>query len=459
MLTLLPEPADLVKEMLSTDVATRLRAVQQVERLGADGSPDEVYLAPLAALLRDPDPQTRGLAALGLWRHVVAIKGRVPEGVVGPLLLGRRDGNWYVAAYCERVFLALSERALPQLRAATEAGQPRALRLAALEGGARLLGSPVCREAVEAICWARLSDADAEVRERALVLLKSLQADYNRPPFRDAGSLAAALRVADDRIRSLAFQQLAALEDDAFPILADLLNNKSGPPPAQVVQLLRRLLLDGWVPDAEQTRLLLRGLDRTAGREAEETRETLLRITRTQASTATALEANLFSADPLIQASAINLLWSLYTGRVRPTPRALERLAEILRANRRTETTRAAAFLLRYTLRPTLQVPVELLDALRASITGGDDLLRHDCSFALAACGKQAEETLVALLQDKDVEVQYATARAVSAMVDLHRIALDRTEPHLKRLLNSRDPHVRRAARDALDALLRGGKP
>jgi HEAT repeat protein len=473
-------PADLIAGLRSTDPAERLRAVQQVEHLGADGGPAEVYLAPLAKLLADADPQTRGLAALGMWRHVPACKGKVPEGVVAPLLLGWRDGGWHLSTYCDRVLLSLSDRALPQLREAVSARHPLPLRLAAIECGWRLVVFPACREEVEEMFWTGLTDPDSGVRDRARVLLTSLREDYERPPFRDTALLAKALHSEDVRVRDLAFQQLEDLDQDVYPLLIDLLDEKSPFPRAQVTSLLsrslERLMTYGQGPDREEIQLLLSRLDRKDSSDEENTdrksiyqEESVRRIldrheTRLAQEQPRALvaEAILFSNDPKVQVAVLDELRLLYSScRVTPTPWALNRLVEILRS-RKPEPAQKVAFLLRYTLRPKVQVPGAVLDTARAGIIDGDRTLQVGCSYVLAACGRQAEETLLALLQEKDVEVQYAAVQAVTAMLERHHVAILRAEPHLKRLLDSPDESVRRSATDALKALqpyLRGGKP
>jgi HEAT repeat protein len=262
VLLLPPDPAELIAGLRSEDAATRLRAVQQVERLGADGAPDEAYLAPLAKLLADADLQTRGLAALALWRHVGAIKDRVPDGVVGPLVLGLRDADTNVVAYCDRVLSALGERALPQLRAASAADQPQAQRLAAMEGCRRLVAIPGCRVPVNALYWALLVDRDATVRERALVLLRLLRAEHTLPPVREVPILVAALRIDDDRYHELAASQLIALGEVTVPALVDLLDDKDVVVQYQASKVLAEVLNRGAITSRKERAKLLRFLAR-----------------------------------------------------------------------------------------------------------------------------------------------------------------------------------------------------
>jgi HEAT repeat protein len=281
LLALLPDPADLVAELRSDDAAVALRAVQQIERLGAEGSPDEVYLAPLAKLLADPDPQTRGLAALALSRHIVACQGKVPEGVVTPLVLRLRDENVHLAAYCNRSLLSLGGRSLPQLRAAFAAGQPRAQRLAALDGCLRLAALMPCREDVEIIFWNLLLDRDPPVRERALVFLHLMRAEYDRPPFRDIPLLVATLRAENPRARALAVRHLAALEEKALPALLDLLEDTDAVVQAEAALLLARLLDRTVIPTGAQTAKLLRALDQPDSASLDTVREALARVSAT----------------------------------------------------------------------------------------------------------------------------------------------------------------------------------
>jgi HEAT repeat protein len=473
--------------------------VQQVERLGADGSPDEVYLAPLAKLLADPDPQTRGLAALALSRHVVACKGKVPEGVVAPLVLGVRDENPHIAAYCDRTLSALGERALPQVQAALGADQPRAQRLAALEGCRHLVTNPACRAPVESLLWGLLAERDAAVRDRAFVLLQTLRAEHPRPPFRNIPVLAAALGQDNARIRALAAAQVVTLDEAAFPLLADLLDDPRRFTRIEAATILGQLLERGLEPEPDQTPTLSRQIDRLKGPETEEVRAALARVARKQApppgsaitrvdealalmvyagtfdnspaykliapieeEAVKVLVDRLRAEDPKIQAAAAAALRPIYMGpRITPSGKALVNLGFALRSPN-LETAQEVAQTVRYALRPTRKVPPTLLDALRNALSVESIVLRVRCSFALAACGAQAEGTLIVLLQDRNQEVQLHAARAISLMVVDHRIAVPGTLPHLKRLGNSPDSSVREAATQALDDLQRllpGGQP
>jgi HEAT repeat protein len=279
ILCLLVEPADLVRQLRSDDAAVRLRAVQQVERQGADGLPDEAYLAPLAKLLADPDAQTRGLAALALSRHVVACKGKVPEGVVAPLLLGLRDENPHLAAYCERSLLSLRERTLPQLRAALATDQPREQRLAALEGCLSLARLRSCRESIEVIFWRVLLDRDPVVCGRAVVLHGLIQAEYALPHISDVQLLIAALRAEEEQVRALAVRHLAALEENALPGLLDLLDDRNAIVQAEAVKLVARLLDGKLTLTPGQREKLVRYLTRPEPATPDPIRTVVFRVT------------------------------------------------------------------------------------------------------------------------------------------------------------------------------------
>jgi HEAT repeat protein len=489
---LLVEPADLIRQLRSDDAAVRLRAVQQVERLGADGSPDEVYLAPLAKLLSDPSPQTRGLAALALSRHVVASKEKVPDGVVIPLLGGLREENVHFAAYCGRTLTVLGERALPDIRAVLASDQLRGQRQAALEGCRRLASIPACRQPVEAILWPLLADRDVRVRDRAYVLLRSLRADYPLPPFRDPVPLTAALRLNDARIRTLAAAQLIALEEEAFPLLLNLLGDPSRSARTESARVLATLLERGLIPNEELTPILQERSKAVDIPEATEVRAALDRIAREQAppsgkviaqvdkalalmvsldtfdnspvyqliapienEAVKVLVERLRSDDPKIQAAAAVALRPIFMGpRITPSSKALANLGFALRS-RRIETAQEAAQTLRYALKPTRKAPPTLLDALRNALSVESVVLRVRCSFALASCGAQAEETLIVLLQDRNIEVQFHASEAVAIMAENHWDAVPGTAPYLKRLCVSSDAAVRRSALGALDALQR----
>jgi hypothetical protein len=273
-----PDPGELVLALRSDNAGTRLAAVRQVERLGADGAPDERFLVPLAALLRDPDLPTRGLAALALSRHVVACKGRVPDGVVVPLLLALGDENTHVAGYSRQSFVSLGERTWPQVRAALEADQPRAQRLAALEGCRRLLAIPALREPIAGRYWSLLADTDGGIRERTVVLLKLGQGEGALQPLRDGNRLAVLLRSQDRRVSDFAAGQLAALEEAAFPTLVGLLDAPEPGARKEASRLLIRLLDRGTVLDLERLIPLFERLARKEDPETDPLRAWVARV-------------------------------------------------------------------------------------------------------------------------------------------------------------------------------------
>jgi hypothetical protein len=484
-LFLAPEPTDILAGLRSDDPATRLRAVQQVERLGADGSPDEVYLAPLAGLLRDTDLQTRGLAALGLWRHVSAIKARVPDGVVLPLALGLRDRDGNIAAYCDRTLSAIGARAIPQLRAALAADQPRAQRLVVLDACLRLMARPRARESVDALFWPLLTDADLVVRNKAFLLLQQARAEHSLPPFRDASRLAELLRSPDERLRTLAVQHVIELDEAAFPVLIELLGNRD-PQFAETTLLLKRLLELNRVPDLGQTITLLAQLLELDLAGTRELRTILAQTAQVQlcaawnrfgvalertfpfvavpraagidlasgwltAEVVLALEQNLFARDARRNQIAAEALAAHYQAGGEASTRAIQVMTLALDSSD-VDLRHAAAHALRFGLRPP-QTGQLLLVNLCKGIISEDDHLRIDCTYALAGCGEPAEMFLLALLQKGDAEAQYRAADAVAIMAHSHGIYLTSLEPHLKRLLDSPDPYVRRAARDSLSAL------
>jgi HEAT repeat protein len=491
-LFLAPDPPGLVEQLRSIDAATRLRAVQQVERLGAEGAPDEAYLAPLAGLLRDTDLQTRGLAALALWRHVPACKGQVPEGVIAPLLLALRDPNEHVAGYCDMALSVIGPYALPQLWEAVTGDQPREQRLAALEGGRRLMVFPDCQEGVDALYWTLLADRDAVVRDRARALLKLGRSDYLLPPPRDRGFLLVALYTEDDNLRTLA---LSLVDESMFPALLVPLADPDHPARNGAIRALGRLLEQGHEPPPELTPSLLRATEIPGAVDHTAARRTLTVIARdqgppdsatiatvdnfldpktnsntayryfaaskTSAHVARVLEDRLLASDPTIQANACWALRVIYSHGRRPSPKGLTNLTVPLLSSNRQASCEAAATLAGG-LQPNLKVPPTVLEALSVAILRDDLRLRSACACALAGCGLQAEDLLIDLLQHPDSEVRRFAAKAVQAMVACHGIAPRRTEPALKTLLWTFNSDQSRAASAALDALKsrpRGGVP
>lgn len=484
LLYLLAQP-DLV-DLRGTDLALRRRAVERVERLGADGMPDAKYLAPLAALLSDGDERTRGLAALALSRHVVAVQERVPEGVVAPLLLGLLDTNPHIAAYCQRVLLALGPLALADVRSATAATQPRRQRLAALEGARHLTTLGPCRDAVNALYWSLLADADGPVRERAHSLLLVLAADYPLPAMTDPATLKAAFATASPRICAMVQARIVSLNDAAFPIVADLLADGKQATRTAAVLVLEALLKSGLTPEATLTPTLLERLERDRLADSAGLRGELAGLIRAQKEAITQVDAalakvkyagvfdnrdafkliapietaatrvlveRLAAQDVATQRAAAALLQPIYHGaRVRPTPQALTNLARALRSDD-IEVAREVALTVRSLASPERPVPAALLDALRHSLTRDDPTLRVRASLALAACGAQAEAVVLVLLQSRDTEVQFYAAEVVEHMATAHKVALPATEPHLKRLLGSTERDVSRAAVRAIEAL------
>jgi HEAT repeat protein len=483
------QPADLLAQLRSDDPAVRLRAVQAVERAGAEGTPDESYLAPLAGLLRDPDAQTRGLAALALSRHVVACKGKVPDGVVIPLLLALRDDNPHVGALCKKSLTFLGARIGPQVEAATARDRPRAERLAGLAGCRPLMALPAGPDIVEPICWALLADPDAAVRGRAVVILEQLRAEHPRPPFRDVARLRAALRVPEDRIRALAAEQLPAIGDAALPILLDLLDDKDRDIRTASGKAIARLLDAGMEPSPDQlTRLLAalvrpavfnlpalrESLQRSAGDHTPPTKEVIAEVDRMLAllldrnkdpeparhffeaansgQVVQVLVDRLLADDPRIPVVAADQLRVLYGLGARTSRKSLLTLAKLLGAPG-PEAFRAAAFTLRAAIHPELTIPAPVLTALQVGVLRDDITGRLACAQALAHCGLQAEPALVALLQDRNPEVQMVAADAVMVMATAYKVAPLTTVAHLERLTRSTDRGVRMTAKYALGAL------
>jgi HEAT repeat protein len=468
LLPLLLAPADLATDLRSDDPATRLRAVQQVERLGTEGAPDEAYLAPLAKLLADASLQTRGLAALALARHVVASKERVPEGVVGPLLLALRDDNPHIGAYCGRALLVLGERAWPTVQKTLEPGQarprPRAERLAALEGCRRLAAITELREPIDTLLWAQLGEADEPVRERAFVVLKLVRAEYRLPPVRTPERLLPVLRSPDERFRALAFRQLIALEQQAFPLLLDLLHHEDRIVRVEAGRVVYRLLVLGVHPEPKLTPRLLLAVERADLPEVPDLRDDLAKLARSQWPPR---DSVFFEVDLVMRwlsrpdtLPALRTAWEeADPARRRPIPDTqLASTAEIetqagLLQSPQASTRRAAARALRTGLRPTSRMPAVVLAALHLGIAGKDDWVRIDCTYALAACGPSAEPLIVAMLQASDPEVQYRAAEAVIIMVHSHGIYPSKTEPHLKQLRSSPDARLYEIAGKALATL------
>jgi hypothetical protein len=490
LLMTLADPADLVAALHSDDPAVRLRTVQEVERLGADGSPDEKYLVPLATLLADGNPQTRGLAALALWRHVVACKGPVPEGVVGPLLLALADSDPHFRAYCGKSLVVLGDRALPEVTAWLEPGRARVETVAAIEGCRRLAANPAARLAVDALLWQGLGTEDAALRERAFLALQVIRTEHDLPPFRDPLLLADALRRDDARIRSLAGLQLSARNEDVVPLLADLLDDASPLARSEAAKILKRLLRRGVKPRPDLTARLLGQIQREDPGTVADLPRTLARIVRDQVvpppqavlrvdavigkmiavgpsgdpdavaktlalddDLVKVLENRLLADDPQVQAAAACLLRRRYLeSTAGPTGKALTNLARALRAQSLT-TAQEVAVTLASVLDPDLPIPADLLEALRSAMLRGDALLLLACSRALASCGYLAEGTLLTLLEEKNEQAQIHAAEAIFRMVEVYRIVLKGCREKLSMLRTAPGASVRAAAARALAAL------
>lgn len=226
------DPA-LVAGLRSDDATVRLATLRQVERLGTE-TPAAEYVAPLAALARHPDLPTRGLAMLALSRHVVAVQNRAPAGVVVALAHGLRDENPHVVGLAARALRTLGPRAIADIRAATDAQQPRDVRLAALEVAYQLATLPACTLEADYCFWLLFEDADARVRGRATALHRLLRAEQGLPAVRDLTVLAGALRNADPLIRLYAAQQLTDLGGPAVGALIPLLEDENRTTRAEV---------------------------------------------------------------------------------------------------------------------------------------------------------------------------------------------------------------------------------
>jgi hypothetical protein len=489
-LALLVQPADLLTQLRASDPVVRLSAVQQAERLGAEGSPDAIYLVPLARLLADSDAQTRGLAALALSRHIGACQGRAPEGLVEPLIRALGDDNPHLGAYCGRTLAVLGDRALAEITAGLDAARPRVGRLAALHACRHLATNPNARPAVAAILWRFLSDSDDAVRERACMLVRELRADALRG-VRDRDQLAAVLRVEEPRIRALAVLRLTALETEAFPLLADLLDDPTPLVRTGAATALERLLDLGLEPEETLVLTLLRRLETEKNPEAANLHGTLSGLIRDRAPAPDAVVAvvdealaeaskvipfgdltsvfevlkpvegdavkvlteRLAASDPKIQATASDAFRRLCVSRQQASPAKTLRYLAIALRSPHPATAQEAALTLGLLLRPAFEIPPALLIALRSGLLRGDPLLRLACTEALAACGLQAEALLTSLLRHPDSNIQQHAALAVSLMVERFQSVPGETAEELRHLCQSPDARVRQAASRALAAL------
>jgi HEAT repeat protein len=302
--------------------------------------------------------------------------------------------------------------------------------------------------------------------------------------------LRAALRVPEDRIRALAAEQLPALGDAALPILLDLLDDKDRDIRTAAGKAIARLLDAGMEPSPDQlTRLLAalvrpevfnlpalrESLQRSARDHTPPTKETIAEADRMLAllldrnkdpelgrhffeeaensgQVVQVLVDRLLADDPRIQVVAADQLRILYGLGARTSRGSLLNLAKLLGAPR-PEAFRAAAFSLRAAIHPELTIPAPVLAALRVGVLRDDITGRQACAQALAHCCLQAEPTLVALLQDRNPEVQMVAADAVLVMATAYKVAPLTTVAHLERLTQSNDRGVRLTAESALAAL------
>jgi hypothetical protein len=418
-----------------------------------------------------------------MWRHVGACKGPVPEGVVAPLLLALGNDNPHVVVYCERTLSVLGERVRPQLQAIPDAGWSRPRRLAALEGARRLLAIEASREPASTLLWALLADTDGIVRDRAFALLKLARSEDLLLPLRDVRLVLPLLSAEQERVRAAAVAQLEQFDEAAFPVLLKVLDERDAR--ADALRALQRLLERGLEPPADLTLKLLRKVEPESRLQA-----TLDRLVQDQtpvpqatvdqvnaaiaqasepggntdgpyrfftgpgntAHVARVLEAHLVDPNPKVQASAAWALHLIYAAGRKPTQKALANLATPLRSPDR-EARQYAVSALRDGLKPPLKVPAVLLDALREIVTEDFMRLRQECTEFLAACGPQAEKTLLVLLHHPNANVQVQAARAVQRMASEYRLAARGTEPALVQLLDSGHYEVRWMADAALLAL------
>jgi hypothetical protein len=461
VLLTMPDPA-LLADLRSDDAAVRLAAVQRVERRGADGEPDAAYLAPLAALLRDPDERTRGLAALALSRHVAACPESAPGELVVALLTGTRDGNRFVAGLCDRSFAALGVRAVPAL------SLPHTPRQLALSGYARLLADSACRERVDAVLWPLLDDADAQVRDRGLRMLVALHADHQLPPPRYLPRLVRLFET-DGPARKLANEALIALKDDALPAVLEMVTSERPELRTAARHLLVRLLDEGVTPSPRQTEALVaifRGtpeaeqlhgpvaralLARTPPRKGESERHDLalaalldrpghpeavmgqLGTPTERAVVMSKLLDWLPNSDPARQRVLADLLCWCYRVGEEATPAALDGLL-VAHLSRSVETRRAGARALSYAIRPGMKVPPMVIGYIGEGMGDRDRAVRVHSAYALAACGAQAEDALMKLLDAPNPVVVYHAVEAVTYMVHLHDQVPRRVLPQLDRL-------------------------
>lgn len=477
-------------DLSAPDPAARLVAVQQVERLGAD-APDAAHLVPLAALLADADERTRGLAALAVTRHVAACPDPAPQELVGPLLVGMRDGNRHVAAFCARAFTALGVRAIPALAVT------RDQRSAAVSGLARLMAEPGCRDRVGAVLWTLLDDPAPQVRERALRLLVHLRADHALPPSRYLPRLGR-LFAEHGPAGELAAGALLDLGSDALGAVLDLAQSERPDLRAAARDLLVRLHLAGAVPTPRQAGTLLVLFQGSA--EVDQVRGSLARMILThrpdlaptvrldlvlealldnpdvpeelvrrlrdpgeRADLLRDLVARLARSDPARQRVLADLLHWFYRTGDAATPAALEALAALARSPV-VETRRAALRTFSHAARPTLALTPQALAAVARTLGHHDRLVRIHAAYALAACGQQAERLLHDLLVFGTALERQHAADAVTFMVHLHQVVPRTVLPALEKLADDSSTELAIAVRQAAGSIRlarpdKGAKP
>lgn len=493
--------AGLLRDLASPDAGVRLRAVAEVERLGAD-APDAAYLSALAPLLGVKDLPTRGLAALAVHRHVAACDGPAPDALLVALAARLGDENRHVAKYCRASLLRVAPASSSRLQrwlAPDDKPPPAAERLLALTAGRLFAEQASCRPGVVALLWRALSDADEAVAEKARLVLDDIEAAHRVPNFDDAAVIRAAFQSRNGFISHRAFVALAKLGRDAFPSLVLLLDSASRDVRSLAAELLDELIEDRGDPrhepaEEDTLKLLVRlrrpewakaRWDRLRGRlqriadvqseppggvrpprEVDPQVEHWLRVVREPSADwpavtprlrllgdagHRALEARLEAADPAVRLAAAEAIYRLRDD-WRPSRRGLTALAAML-SSPDAKATYWAAVALRHGVRPELDVPPALVDALAVALRSPDRTHRALCTIALAGCGLAAEQHLVRLLQDDDTTVQFHAAQAVRLMAGLHRVVPLATVAALEKLTKSPDRDIVWAALYAYAAL------
>jgi len=463
-------------------------SLRLVEYLGAEGRADNQYIAPLCRLVFHPDDKIRSLAMLALTRHLPAASEEQVDPVVRALVARMQDSAPVLARYATLGLARLGRRCLPTLEEMLTERNRAHLRLLAIQAVGVLLVSnePECHRAALRLLVALWADRDQEVRSQALKIYHDAPNWAKLTQLRDPALVRTALvrSYPDALVTALLFFERT--KEPVAEIIFELLTHpdhtvrcnaarevwRTGPHPSAVHPLLalqedaktdatmRRTIANAFTticergdPPPKVVEALLKML--TDPDEENRTRHGPEFIRRTGGRLIPRMIELLDSENALLREGAMSVLFLHHWQGGQKFPDLLPKFTNILKDGNNIVSRRQVAHILgSYAYHfPGLKLPDNATPALVGAMDVRDEELRKACIYALAALAANDLSPILNLLKSKDPELQVWGAKAVPMATRMHRGLFRDTIAPLRKLLESPDDAVRKAAKDALDEL------